>query len=40
MGGMLIAFSWIPGMMAKAILLFLATIMNATIDIFINMSII
>lgn len=40
MGGMLIAFSWIPGITAKAIILFVASIMNATIDIFINMSII
>ena len=34
----LTAFSWMPDMISKALLLFLVSIMNATIDIFVNMA--
>lgn len=36
----LLAFSWAPGIYAKALILLMASIMNATLDIFVNMCII
>ena len=40
MGVCLAGFSWINSMEGKCVMLLLASIMNATIDIFVNMSII